>query len=373
MIEKNKVIYDETIQKIKSNIKMYESLFYDMRYKLFLSNGDVLDIEYPESCIPHLLGVNLDYIRMLNIYKAKSSYDLLTEFLDNNYSAYSKSDNISSIFSEYVDIKNNDFYNKLRINLSDIQFIIHYQKDRIYMSETIENPCEYYVVQKKEGKKLLLLGLVKQKGRYVPQTSQELDLSNEKDATNLKNLLFHQHIMFCNSLKYTSDIEEDYKQVFLSFTQRSDKMIYLKTIANKYSSIIRVENDYVYILDKIIKNNSSTNLYKSIIQRIVSLMEKHEIIDLNDFEEEIDEDIKQLIDAYNDSIVKDNEENSIKYSEIKAKYEILKKEIEQLRIETERLQKENEEKRLLIEQLNQENENNNEIKIKILELFGVTK
>ena len=225
--------FDNLIEKIKGNVLKYENYLYDIRYRLFLSNGEILNIEYPKSCIPHILGINLDYIKMLGIYKGKNSYDLMKEFLNDSYSAYKKANDINKLFSEYVEVKNNNFNDILKINLLNIQLIVEYQKDRIYGHDILESPCEYYIITQKDNK-LLLLGLTKQNEKYVPQTSQELNLIKEKDKNNLKNLLYKQHIMFCGSLRYSSNIEEPMKSFNLYNQLKSDKMLYLKGIANKY-------------------------------------------------------------------------------------------------------------------------------------------
>ena len=362
--------FDNIVEKIKENVRKYEKFLNDIRYKLFLSNGEVLNIEYPESCIPHILGINLEYIKMLGIYKQKSSYELMKEFLNDSYSAYKKANDLNKIFSDYVDIKNNNFNDILKINLLDIKLVIEYKKDRIYGHDILESPCEYYILTQKNGK-LLLLGLIKQNGKYVPQTSQELDLKNEKDNQNLKNILYKQHIMFCNALHYSNNIEDSIKKIYLSEQQKSDRLLYLKSTANRYSSVVRVERDYESALSRLIENKTNMNNYKGIIQNITLSISRNEIIDISNFDTQLDDDICELINAYNNSRFNANHEE--KYSEIKSEYEKLKQELELLRKCNEELQKENEEKDTEIGKLRQENNEYIETKEKILKLLGVTK
>ena len=362
--------FDNLIEKIKTNIFKYEKYLCNIKYKLFLSNGEVLNIEYPKSCIPHILGINLEYIKMLGIYKEKSAYELMKEFLNDSYSAYKKTTDINKLFSDYVDIKNNNFNDILKINLLEIKLIIEYQKDRIYGHDILESPCEYYILTQKDGK-LLLLGLINQNGKYVPQTSQELDLKNEKDKQNFKNILFKQHIMFCNTLLYSNNIEDPMKKIFINDQQKSDKLLYLKSIANKFSSVVRVERDYESALSRLVENKANMNNYKGIIQNITSSITRNEIIDVSNFDNQLDDDICDLIDAYNDSRFNANHEE--KYSEIKYEYEKLKQEVELLRKCNEELQKDNEEKDTEIGKLRQENNEYIETKEKVLKLFGVTK
>lgn len=369
MLIKTKEEFDNLVEKIKINILKYEKFLSDIRYKLFLSDGNVLDISYPQFCIPHILGINLDFIRMLGIYKGKSSYELMKEFLNDSYAAYKKADDVNKLFSEYVDIKNEKFSENLKINLLDVQFIIEYKKERIYGHEIQESPCEYYIIQKRENDKLLVLGLVKQNGKYVPQTSQLLDLLDEKDKDNLKNLLYNQHIQFITALKYGNGLEEPMKTFNLANPQKSDKMLYLKNIANKYSSVVRVEKDYEFILSKLMENKVSINNYKSIIQSITTLMREKEIIDINNFDTQLDDDICELIDAYNNSQFNISDSNATKYSELKTSYEKLKQEIELLKRLNEELQQDNQAKDAELEQLRKENVEHREKEDKILELL----
>lgn len=364
--------FDNIVEKIEENVLKYEKYLYNIRYKLFLSNGEVLNVEYPKSCIPHILGVNLEYIKMLGIYKEKSSYELMKEFLNDSYSAYKKANDINKLFSEYVNVKNSNFNDILKINLPNIQFIVEYQKERIYGHDVLESPCEYYVVTQKDNK-LLVLGLVKQNGKYVPQTSQEWNLTDEKDKSNFYNLLYMQHIMFCNSLRYSSNIEEPMKQFNLFNPQKSDKMLYLKSIANKYSSVIRVEKDYEYTLSKLMENKVSTNNYKGIIQNITSSIARNEIIDISNFDISPDDDICELINAYNNSKFDTNDLHEIKYSELKSSYEKLKQEVELLKKVNEKLQNDNQEKEKELEVLRKENSEYLEKEAKVLEIFQYKK
>lgn len=155
----------------------------------------------------------------------------------------------------------------------------------------------------------------------------------------------------------------------LANPQKSDKMLYLKNIANKYSSVVRVEKDYEFILSKLMENKVSINNYKSIIQSITTLMREKEIIDINNFDTQLDDDICELIDAYNNSQFNISDSNATKYSELKTSYEKLKQEIELLKRLNEELQQDNQAKDAELEQLRKENVEHREKEDKILELL----
>ena len=323
--------FDNIVEQIRTNVTKYEHYISEMQYCLYLANGDMLNIVYPKNNIPHILGVNIDFIRSLSIYRDKSAYDILNSFLKDSYAAYKKVDDPNKLFSDYVDVKNKDFLIKMKIEIPDIQYIIQYRKDRIYGHETLESPCEYYIVQEKEKNKLFVLGLTNCGGKYVPQTSQTLDLLDEKDHNNLKNLLYNQHITFCNSLRYSSNMDELPRTFHLFNNQKSDKILYLKTISKKYSCAIRVENDYSYIINKMISMKTNLDTRKEMIQNISSLMLNGELIDSSLLGDDLEDDLRNLIDSYNNSRCYSKENTTVKYSEIIEKYELLKKEVEALK------------------------------------------
>lgn len=361
--------FDNLVEQIRTNVIKYEHYISKIKYCLYLTNGDMLNIHYPKNRIPHLLGVDIDYIKSLSIYRDKSAYDVLNSFLKDSYAAYKTVDDPNKLFSSYVDVKNRDFVDKMKINLADIQYIIQYQKDRIYGHEVVESPCEYYIVQEKEKNKLLILGLTSLNGSYVPQTSQELDLTNEKDCTDLQNLLYNQHIAFCSSLRYSGNVDESPKPFYLVNVQKSDKILYLKSISRKYSCVVRVESDYSYVLNRMISMKTNLDSRKEMIQNIANLMSKGELIDSSLLGEDLEDDLKNLIDSYNDSRYCSKESNTTKYSEIIEKYEELKKEVEQLRQENEQLNQTRFDQENEIKLLKQESMENEQTKQKILELL----
>ena len=68
--------FDNLVEQIRINVIKYEHYISKIKYCLYLTNGDMLNIHYPKNSIPHLLGVNIDFIRSLSIYRDKSAYDI---------------------------------------------------------------------------------------------------------------------------------------------------------------------------------------------------------------------------------------------------------------------------------------------------------
>ena len=61
--------FDTIIDKIRVNVELYEKCLTEVQYKIFLANKKVIDINYDKECIPHILGIDMDFLRNLNIYR----------------------------------------------------------------------------------------------------------------------------------------------------------------------------------------------------------------------------------------------------------------------------------------------------------------
>ncbi len=103
--------FEEIIENITKNINLYERIqFYNNHYALFLANGEILNIKFLRNNIPHLLGVDIDYLKLSNKFKPNASYyDNLNYFLENSFNfrklVNEGSMSYSSMFSSYVDEK----------------------------------------------------------------------------------------------------------------------------------------------------------------------------------------------------------------------------------------------------------------------------
>lgn len=361
-----KAQFDDIVEQIKINVSLYENYLRETQYKLFLANKKVIDIGYEKDSIPHILGINLDVLRASNLYKEKSSYELMKAFLADSYRMYSKLDDLTKPFSEYVIQKNEIFRENLKIVLTDVECVIDYRKDRIYGLEVIECPCEYYILQRK-GHNLLLLGLVKRGNIYVPQTSQKLDLSEPKDQENLKNILFHQNITFVNSLRYTNNYDSDTKVFYVDPQSKSDKLLSLNRYANKYESTIAIDGDYSFILKKLNEIYMNENKMKSTLQIISTMINNGEVVDMDLLDEDTDCDIKDVVKAYNNSRFVETDNG--KYSELLEKYNELKTIVEQLQKENEKLEQIKTSQSEKIEELQRENDEHKDAEQKILTIL----
>ena len=364
-----KAEFDKIVEMIKANVSYYENYLTEVQYKLFLANKRVIDISYNKECIPHLLGINMDYLRLSGIYREKSAYELMKAFLNDSYKAYNSISELSKLFSDYVFVKNEIFADNLKIIIYDIECVVEYKKERVYGLDTVECPCEYYILQKRNDKPniILLEGIIKKGNVYVPQTSQKLDLNNPKSHEVLKKILYHQNITFVNSLRYSNDYEMGQKSFYLDPQSKSDKLLSLNRYAYQNESTIAIDGDYSFVLKKLNEAYMNENKIKSTLQTISSMIASGDVIDMDLLGEDTDCDIKDVAKAYNNSRFK--ETDSFKYSELLEEYNKLKDLVTQLQQENENLEQINTEQSLTIEQLQTENEGYKDTEQKIFSLL----
>ena len=363
-----KAEFDKIVEMIKENVELYENYLCNIKYTLFLASGTNINIKYDISNVPHLLGLNLDYLRMLNCYSAKNSYELLQAFIKDSFSAYKKANNVTSIFSEYVIDKNIIFSNNLKINLENIVAVVEYKKERVYGISEIEKPCDCYLIQRTPKKDAyIMLGFAKNENNYVPQTSQILDLTIEKDQENLKNILYKQSITFCSGLRYQNGYSVP-QNFSLYPNNKAEVMTKLKKFAEKFDSEISVANDYSYLLKHLGEVKSNSKSQKENLHIISSKIAAGVIVDIDLFED-LDEELIEIINSYNNSLTKDSSENSFLYSDLSQSYRELKALTDLLQKENMELKMENTEKEQRISELEQENTELKELKQKMITLL----
>lgn len=252
-----------------------------------------------------------------------------------------------------------------------MQCVVDYKKDRVYGFDTLECPCEYYILHKTSNLPkniLLVLGLVRNGNVYVPRTNQKLDLTLPKDKEKLKTILYHQNLTFINALNYSNNYDLDSKNYRLDIQSKSDMLLSLNRYALQNDSTVTIDGDYSFILKKLNETNINQTRIKTLLQDITSLISTGDTIDMDSFEEEIDYDIKNLIKAYNNSRV--IETSSLKYSELLDEYNKLKQEVENLKIQNEHLNESNITQKETIEIIEKENEDYKKTHEKILTLLN---
>jgi hypothetical protein len=354
--------YDELIEKIKYRIKSYEIALSNNKYYIGLANGDIINLTLPKNNIPHLLGINTDLLKTAGIIKKDMSpYDILKKLINyeitfNDMKKTYTNININDLFSEYIDSKIKIFNDILKIRSDDIYCVIKYRSDRSYTTGEEKENSDYFIIRKHE-KKFSVLGIIKNEGynNYVPVTAR---LYNNYDELRefLNKVAKNQEITYPYSFKI-----ENYENFFSTkgYTHLEEKLELnknLKDIAYKYGAIPSTNKDFIVILERTLndkqKTNNSSSILSSIKDSIISktIIEKEDIKQmLND--EEIPKELEQLIDASNDLICsnQDNDKpinnsySSVQNENTKLKEELesLKKELLELKERTTKLEEEN--------------------------------
>lgn len=135
-MEMNYSKYEQIIERISKNIELYEKLqLYNNQYSLFLANGDVLNIKFKNNNISHLLGVKTEYLKQSNKFKPNmNSYDSLKYFIENGYVFKKLVDdrllNYQSMFSKYVEVKNQAFEVNSKIRTDDMLYVVKYDGEK---------------------------------------------------------------------------------------------------------------------------------------------------------------------------------------------------------------------------------------------------
>ena len=74
---------EKLFEKIQDVIKYIEIIsLSEKRFTLYLANGEKIKIQINKECIPHLLGINTDHLKLSGRYKGNTSYEILKNFLD---------------------------------------------------------------------------------------------------------------------------------------------------------------------------------------------------------------------------------------------------------------------------------------------------
>lgn len=352
--------YNEITEKMEQCVTEYEKMnFGSNKQTLFLANGDVLNIRVLKNNIPHLLGVNLDYLTQSNLFKSGTdAYTKLKYFLENSYRFSrlvidQKKLDYDLMFSDYVDNKLDSFINNIKIRTDDMQFVVKYDSEKTYGLEPIADICDYYIIRKINDV-YYVLGVIKNEKNniYNPVTSKMY--KDEKEFNKfIERISKKQEITYPTTLKI-ENIDACYEN---SFTLRKEGRIAnlqrVINVANQYDATASVAKDYCYSLN--ILNDSKSISYKvlSVLKTLSDNIKNGVITDVDNIDEFIEDmiipdELQGLINVCNDNICNSCEKDNVSYTQLHDERNSLKQELESLRseltasnYEVERLTKEN--------------------------------
>lgn len=321
----NKSELESRLSQISDKIDYYDyERVYLRKYILMLANGDKLKINFPQSSVAHMLGVNTNYLSSTGLFDSKNSYELLKEMCDNEYRIYNSIKNgiisENQLFSQHIDKKISSFVANLKINIYNLEFACKYEKERTFNNGNDSYDFDYALVKQNEDREIFMLGLVQNpNGVYVPMTNQYF--ANQQDAdSKFQQILKDQSITLATGVQAL-----DFDSFHLTAPAKYSKTSNLEEYARKYGAIVDVSSDYKWILSKFkegLIQGGQVNVEHAAI--ISSCMLNAKFISPEDFElddfSKLNPNLVKIIMGYNDFLsnnaLGNNSENRESYSSL---------------------------------------------------------
>ena len=335
--------FEYLMELIANNVETYNrNSRYKDKFSLTFANGDNIKIYVPNSSVPHLLGINTNYLMSSGLYREKSSYELLNKMCEDRYRLYRYiNDNIideKQLFSEHIEKKNSAFVQNLKINIFNMIFACPYDSSRSYTTGKETYKFDYILVNKPayEEKGIFMLGLAANIDKfdkskiYVPMSNQYFESIVEAEE---------RFGLICNNQKLTiptmltSTSTNNTSKFFLHGDQKLAKARETQQIADKCFATLDVSEDYRWLLKKYYDSmNSGGYVQKDYATIITNCITTGKIItpqmfDLQSFAG-VNEFLLGIINAHNDFISHDstvaiNDPTVPTYTDLKKKVEEL--------------------------------------------------
>lgn len=313
--------FEYLMELIANNVETYNrNSRYKDKFSLTFANGDNIKIYVPNSSVPHLLGVNTNYLMSSGLYREKSSYELLNKMCEDRYRLYRYiNDNIideKQLFSEHIEKKNSAFVQNLKINIFNMIFACPYDSSRSYTTGKETYKFDYILVNKPayEEKGIFMLGLaanidkVNKSKIYVPMSNQYFESIEE--AEERFGLIFNNQKLTIPTM-LTSTSTNNTSKFFLHGDQKLAKARETQQIADKCFATLDVSEDYRWLLKKYYDSmNSGGYVQKDYATIITDCITTGKIItpqmfDLQSFAG-VNEFLLGIINAHNDFISHDS-------------------------------------------------------------------
>lgn len=339
-------------------------------YLMFLSNGDRIRVKIPKTSIPHLLGINTEYLKSTGLYKGMNSYEIMLDFIKNSNEAFQKHEsgiiNLDKILSPYINKKLDSLTENLNINTNCCEMICKYDRGKTYGYSADFDDMSYLILQKKNEKYYVLKLAMSEDGTCFPMSNQVFN-SYEECKENLSSYLIYQELTLLNNLFIYYNNSTVGKFSILEW-DRKQKLEKLKKLSEDFECTPNIIADFIYSL-KIRDDKRQGNIRTSnIIEILCDCIKNKKVFDIS-LTNVDQEDILKIIETYNDSLFSEitaSTDNS--YSDLQNKNISLKKEIERLRLENKSL---SETVNYRDEELNEVKTQNNELREVINKVKGI--
>ncbi len=339
-------------------------------YLMFLSNGERIKIKIPKSSIPHLLGINTEYLKSTGLYKGMNSYEIMLDFIKNSNEAFQKHEsgiiNLDKILSPYINKKLDSLIENLNINTNCCEMICKYDRGKTYGYSADFDDMSYLILQKKNEKYYVLKLAMSEDGTCFPMSNQVFN-SYEECKENLSSYLIYQELTLLNNLwvYYNNSIIGKF---YILEYERRERLEKLKKLSEDFECTPNIIADFIFSL-KIRDDKRQGNIRTSnIIEKLCDCIKNKKVFDISLTNVE-QEDILKIIETYNDSLFSEitaSTDNS--YSDLQTKNKNLEKELERLRLENKSL---SDTVNYRDEELNEVKTQNNELREDINKVKGI--
>lgn len=360
--------FNEKIEKLTNAVQRFERMnFNQNKYVFYLANGDIINFRIPNNSIAHLLGVNIDYLRLAGRFKPNmNTYDCLMDFLEDSFQYSSLCNHevkmsYDQMFSKYIDQKLECFETNLRIRTDEVLFIIKYDNEKTYQVEKMPDVVDYYIVRKCKDNNYYVLGLVKSDINdriYTPATSRKYD-DEESFNEFVSRIAKKQELTYMHLLQVTNPINGYENKASLYVDNKITALSNVINYSKKFDATTGVASDFLFSINKSKTSYSNRVDDLNLIRFLSDSLKSGNVLDSGTISEivanaSINEEIKDLIDTCNNLICSHDSSNSgaiANYSEVceennKLKQELLEakekiKLLEQVKEEKEKLDMEN--------------------------------
>ena len=339
-------------------------------YLMFLSNGDRIRVKIPKTSIPHLLGINTEYLKSTGLYKGMNSYEIMLDFIKNSNEAFQKHEsgiiNLDKILSPYINKKLDSLIENLNINTNCCEMICKYDRGKTYGYSADFDDMSYLILQKKNEKYYVLKLAMSEDGTCFPMSNQVFN-SYEECKENLSFYLIYQELTLLNNLWVYYNNSTVGKFSILEW-DRKQKLEKLKKLSEDFECTPNIIADFIYSL-KIRDDKRQGNIRTSnIIEILCDCIKNKKVFDIS-LTNVDQEDILKIIETYNDSLFSEITTSTDNlYSDLQKKNMSLKKELERLRLENKSL---SETVNYRDEELDEVKTQNNELREDINKVKGI--
>lgn len=317
------------------------------RYIMYLSNGDSFKIKILKNSIPHLLGIDTDYLKKTGLYKSDmGTYDVMLQFIRNAKGAYSKHKegiiDLNKIISPYIEEKLESVYNNLIIKTSNCCMVCKYDSKKTYGYSMESDKMSYLILQQKNDKYYVLkLGKSGEEGLFYPMSNQVYNTYDEF-CEKFSVSLINQEVTLLNGIKFSTNGYTYDNGFNIQPYERKPKLMQLRKLAVDLNCTPNVLHDYIYSIG-VMNDKRNSNLEDSeILLKLGNCMIKKIPFDLTK-ECVVSEQLITLINNYNNSLFMENSlDANTKFSDMTKENVLLKQNLDNALQELEKANAENE-------------------------------